>query len=244
MVICVPGGKKGLLAALDLKSGKVLWQSKTITDQAPYAAPVLAKIHDTLTIVVVTNQGIYGVLPKSGEELFRYTRNEPYDDVVISTPIVGNNRVFTSVGFGQGCDFIELVRTAGNPRISTIMSNKLVQNRDGSMVLVDNHLYGHSENQGWFCLDFTTGKLKWNDRTALERGSVAYADGKLYCLGEKGNVVLAEATPEGWSETSRFRLPKASSKRLPSGAVWTNPVIADGKLYLRDQEFLYCYAIK
>jgi outer membrane protein assembly factor BamB len=244
-LICVPGGPKGLLAALDKKTGKVLWRSKDVADQAPYSSPVLAEIGGVRQVIQVTNYGIHGVAVDDGRLLWSYRREPAYDDVVIATPIVHENYVFATVAFQQGCDLIKLAAAGKEIKVEKVFSNRSIQNRDGGVVLVDGHLYGHSENRGWFCVEFPSGKIAWTERNKLGRGSVTAAGSRLYCCAENGGaVVLLEPSPQGWSERGRFTLPKESSKRKPSGGLWTHPVIANGRLYIRDQELLFCYEIK
>lgn len=239
-LICVPGGKKGLVAALDKKTGKLLWQSAEVTDQAPYASPMVAEIEGKKQYVLPVNAGIVGISAVDGKLLWRYQREPAYDDGVIATPIVQGNVIFASVGFGQGCDLIKV----NGGKVEKVLSSKIVQNRDGGMVCLQGHVYCHSENRGWLCMELATGKILWAERNKLARGSVTAVDKHLICLGEEGTVVLLEASTQGWKEQGRFTLPGESKKRKPSGAVWTNPVIANGKLYLRDQELVYCYDLK
>ena len=244
-LICVPGGKQGLLAALDAKSGSVIWQSKEVTDQAPYSSPVAVEIGGVRQYIQVTNGGVVGVAAKDGKRLWSYRRDPAYKDVVIATPVVHDSHIFSTVGFAQGCDLIKLVPSGNEIAVEEVFSNKAVENRDGGVVLVDGYLYGHSENQGWFCMEFKTGKMMWTAKNKLGLGSVTYADGNLYCCSEKGGIVaLVEATPKGWTEKGRFKLPVESKQRRPSGGLWTHPVIANGRLYIRDQEFLFCFDLK
>ena len=244
-LICVPGGQQGLLAALDKKTGKLLWQSKEVTDQASYSSPIAADFGGIRQYIQVTNGGIVGVAAKDGKLLWNYRRDPAYRDVVVATPIVHDNHVFATVGFQQGCDLIKLVPEGTEIKVEKVFSNKSVENRDGGIVLVNGHMYGHSENRGWFCQEFKTGKLAWAERRKFERGSVTFADGHLYCCGEKsGNVLMIEATPDGWNEKARMKLPAESSLRRPSGGLWTHPVIANGKLYIRDQELVFCFELK
>ena len=92
--------------------------------------------------------------------------------------------------------------------------------------------------------DWLTGDEVWSSK-ALEKGTVTIADGLLYCLTEDNETVaLAEASPKRWEEHSRFQLTPQSEHRAQKGKVWTPPVIADGRLYLRDQENLFCYDVK
>lgn len=243
-LVIVPGGKKGLLAALNKKSGDLIWQSKEITEQASYSSPILIEVGGIKQYVQVVNAGAFGVAVNDGKLLWNYRRQPAYDDVVVATPAYSENLLFSSVGFNQGSDLVRLSAKDGGMTSEKVYSNKAVENRDGGVVLVDGHLYGHSENKGWFCQEFKTGKILWSERERLGRGSITYADGKLYCCPEKGGiVVLLEATPKGWNERGRLKLPMESKQRRPSGGMWTYPVIADGKLYLRDQELVYCYAI-
>ncbi|MCE9534374.1 MAG: PQQ-like beta-propeller repeat protein [Planctomycetes bacterium] len=244
-LVCTPGGPKGLLAALNKKTGDVIWQSKEITDQAPYSSPLAVEVGGIKQYVQVTNMGIHGIAAKDGKKLWSYIRQPAYDDVVITTPIFSDNHVFSTVGFQQGCDLVKLVPQDGAIKAEKVFSNKNVENRDGGVVLVDGHLYGHSENKGWFCQEFKTGKVVWSDRESLGRGSITYADGNLYCCSEKGGiVVIVEASPKGWNERGRLKLPAESKLRRPSGMLWTHPVISNGKLYIRDQELLYCFDLK
>ncbi|QOV89662.1 PQQ-binding-like beta-propeller repeat protein [Humisphaera borealis] len=244
-LICVPGGKKGLLAALDKKTGEVVWQSKSVTDQASYSSPIVAEVGGVRQYIQVTNAGMVGVSAKDGSKLWSYRREPAYADVVIASPIFADNHVFASVGFGQGCDLIKLVPGAAGITVETVYSKNTIQNRDGGVVLIDGRLYGHSEGRGWFCVELQTGKVAWNDRNSLARGSVTAVDGLLICCAEKGGTVaLVEATPAARNEKGRFQLPKESTFRQRSGGLWTHPVVANGKLYIRDQDLLFCYDLK
>jgi outer membrane protein assembly factor BamB len=243
-LICVPGGGRGLLAALDKKSGALLWQSKEAPEQASYSSPVVAEVGGVRQYIQVTNAGIVGIAATDGKLLWSYRREPAYDDVVIATPLVHDNHVFSTVGFQQGCDLIRLTLEGGAVKPEVVFSNKSVQNRDGGMVRVGDHLYGHSEKGGWICQEFKTGKLMWSEHDKLGRGSVISAGGNLICCAEKGGtVVLLEATARGWNERGRFKLPRESTQRRRSGGLFTHPVVANGRLYIRDQELLFCYDI-
>jgi hypothetical protein len=119
-----------------------------------------------------------------------------------------------------------------------------MENHHGGVVLVGDYLYGFSNKGGWTCQDFKTGKAVWTEKKKLGKGCLTYADRMLYLLGEAdGEVVLIEASPAGWKEHGRFKLQNQTTLRSPKGHIWTHPVIADGKLYLRDQELISCYEV-
>jgi len=244
-LLCIPGGKKGLMATLNKKTGDLIWQSKEVTDQAPYSSPILAEIGGIKQYILAINSGTIGIAAKDGKRVWSYRRQPAYDDVVVATPIVHNDFVFSTVGFGQGCDLVKLKANVGAIEATRVYSNKTIQARNGGVVLVDGHLYGYSEGRGWVCVELETGKVKWADRDSLERGSVTAVNGMLICIAEKGGVVaLVEATPAARREVGRFSLPKESTLRRPSGGLWTHAIVANGKMYVRDQEFLFCYDLK
>jgi hypothetical protein len=125
-----------------------------------------------------------------------------------------------------------------------VYQNKVMVNHHGGVVLVGDHLYGHSDDGGWKCQDFRSGKELWRHK-GVGKGAVHYADGMLYCLGEKdGSVALVKAGPERWDEKGRFKLSPQSEIRAGAGKIWTHPVVIGGKLYLRDQDLIYCYDVK
>jgi outer membrane protein assembly factor BamB len=186
-----------------------------------------------------------GVAAADGKLLWSYRRDKPYADVVIAAPVVRDGLAYATVGFGEGFDLVRLAARGGGFAAEKVAAGADVQNRDGGVVLVGGHLYGHSEKGGWVCQEFATGRVVWSERDALGRGTVSAADGRLYCCAEKGGVMaLVEPTPEGWREKGRLKLPRESRERRPSGGLWTHPVVADGRLYVRDQELLFCYDVR
>src|SRR5260370_39300820 len=86
-------------------------------------------------------------------------------------------------------------------------------------------------------MKFSTGEVVWKDRS-VGKGNVTYAEGKLYLFGETGVVGLAEATPEGYKEISRFKIPNGEF------LTWTPPVVTGGRMYLHEQDNRYCFDIQ
>lgn len=236
-VLCTPGGAKGTVAALDKLTGKVVWQSSELTEAAHYSSIVPAQINGQAQLVQRNEKSIFGLAPKDGKILWQTTF--PGRTAVIPTPIVRGNDVYVTAGYGAGS---KLVRISADNKVTEVYENKVMKNHHGGVVLVGDHVYGHNDN-GWVCQDFATGAEVWMNKS-VGKGAVSSADGMLYCLDEKtGAVVLAAASPKGWKESGRFTLDPQSKIRSPKGHVWTHPVISHGKLYLRDQELVYCYDI-
>src|SRR5262249_2450053 len=124
--------------------------------------------------------------------------------------------------------------------------NQNMVNQHGGVVRVGDHLYGYSDSKGWVCQDFNTGAIVWQHR-GFPKGSLTFADGNLYCYAEdSGTVALVEASPSGWTEKGRLTIPQRSknpSVRKGDKNVWTHPVVANGKLFLRDQELIFVYDV-
>ena len=121
-------------------------------------------------------------------------------------------------------------------KVDEVYFSKEMRNHYSSSVLVGDYLYGFS-SAILTAMKFQTGDVAWKDRS-VGKGSVTYADGLLYCMGENGTIGLVEATPTAYKEISRFDIKKGE---YPT---WTPPVIANGRMYLREQDNLYAFDIK
>lgn len=244
-VVCTPGGPQGAVAALDLATGKVLWQSKDFTEGAQYSSIVPATINGQPQYVQRTMASIVGLSPKDGALLWK--QEFPGKTAVIPTPIVKGNQIYVTAGYGVGSMSFTIDKDNKVTMLwdETSGTNKVMKNHHGGVILLGDHVYGYSDGLGWACQDLKTGAEVWSEKKALGKGAISYADGMFYLLEESsGNVVLIEASPKGWSEKSRFKLDPQTAIRSPQGRIWTHPVIANGRLYLRDQDLIHAYAVK
>lgn len=239
-LLCTPGGPQGAIAALDKRNGNVIWRSEELTEFAHYSSIVRGEFHRKPQYVQLLETRLVGVSPENGKLLWQV--EWPGNVAVIPTPIVRANHVFATSGYGAGC---MLVKVDAQNNATKVYENKRMKNQHGGVINVGNFLYGFSDDVGWLCMDLRTGEMKWRERDALGKGAIGYADGKLYCVDQTdGNVVLIDASPQGWKEHGRFTLSPQSESRKPRGGIWVHPVVVDGKLFLRDQEYLYCYDVK
>jgi outer membrane protein assembly factor BamB len=251
-LICTPGGPKGTLLALNKKTGERIWQTADWTDGAEYSSPVLATIDGVKQYVQLTQQSVAGVSAEDGKVLWKAAR--PGKTAVIPTPVVSGNLVFVTSGYEVGCDLFKATKSGDGFKAEPVYThdqNKAMANHHGGVILLDGKVYGYSggaknpskpeEQPGWTCMDLATGALIWRENKALGKGTIAYADGRLYLRGEgvKGTVVLIEASPAGFKEHGRFDPPERSKQNA-----WSHMVIAGGKLYVRDQDVLLCYDVK
>jgi outer membrane protein assembly factor BamB len=252
-VICTPGGESATLLCLDKVSGKEVWRASTKGLKAKareggfggfagkggygtagYASAVTADLGGTKQYVQYISGGVIGVDAKDGKLLWHY------DDVgggqSTLTPIIRDGSVFvsqTKMGSGRA-------KVTGSGEKFTAEQAYFVtevKNHHGGMVLVGDHVYGTSDVM-LVCLDFKTGKVVWQNRS-VGKGSICYADGHLIVRGENGTVALVEANPVEYKEKGRFSQPERSGAQA-----WPHPVVAGGKLYLRDWDRLFVYDLK
>jgi outer membrane protein assembly factor BamB len=243
LVVCTPGGKQGTLAAFDKRTGEVRWQSKDFTDDAAYSSLVVSEAGGIRQYVQRTGKSVAGVAAKDGRLLWCFPH--PANVAAIPTPIVADNYVFSTSGYGAGCVLIRLTPEGDGIRAEQVYANKEMTDHHGGVVKIGDCIYGHSDRGGWMCIDFKTGKVLWKEASKLGKGSITAADGHLFCYSESnGTIVMIEASPKGWKESGRFKIPRQTTLSRKSGHIWTHPVIANGRLYLRDQDLIFCYDVK
>ncbi len=209
---------------------------------AAYASAIAIDFEGQRQYLQLTSTALIGVSASDGKQLWRYARASNGMGINCSTPIFQDGLVFAASAYGNGGGAVKLSKDSGGAvTAAEVYFSNVMQNHHGGMIVVDGCLYGaNGGNEGGFltCLDFQTGKVLWRDRQA-PKGSLAMADGRLYLRSEQGTLILIEPSRDGLVERGRFEQPDRTS--LPA---WAHPVIANGKLYVRDQDLLLCYDIK
>ena len=233
-VVCTPGGRDGTLLALDRKTGAKLWQTRDWTDAAGYSSIIIATIHGARQYVQLTGKSVAGVEPETGRVLWKAPRQGK--TAVIPTPVVDGDIVFVTSGYGIGCNGFQITRKGSAWSAEELYANKEIANHHGGVILVDGHAYG-TTGSTFRCVELESGDGVFNERSA-GKGSILYAGGRFILRTENGAVSLIEASPEGMAEVSKFKQPDRSEHKA-----WPHPVIANGKLYLRDQDILLCYDV-
>ncbi|BCX50015.1 polyvinyl alcohol dehydrogenase [Haloferula helveola] len=241
-LVVTPGGKQGAIVAFDKKSGKELWRSKDLTEDAQYSSLVISNAGGKRQYVQLFMNKLAGVDGESGDLLWT-SEWPPGRTAVIPTPICFDDKVYMTSGYGAGCKLVEI----GADSAKDVWENKVMKNHHGGVVRVDGHVYGFSDGAGLVCQNLESGDRVWSEKgEGLQKGAVSYADGMLFGLDEHdGSVFLAEASSDGFKELGRFSLPRETKLREGTqGKVWTHPVIIGGRLYLRDQDLVFCYDVK
>ncbi len=240
VVVCTPGGADATLVALDKKTGEVIWKSPVPGgDQAAYASMIVVQLDGIRQYVQFLQKGLVGVEAKTGRFLWRYAKTAEGSPANIPTPVAQDNFIYSAAGKSGG-GLIQLKVEQDTVEATQIYFAPKLPTSIGGAVLVDGYLYG-TNGQGLLCAEFATGEVKWQER-GVGAGAVCYANGRLYVHGENGDAALVEATPDAYREKGRFT-PPAQPDRGRSKA-WAYPVVANGRLYLRDMGTMWAYEVE
>jgi len=233
-LVVMPGGKDASVVALDKMTGETLWKSEGLSDRAGYSSCIVADVDGSHLIMAFTSKAAVGLRASDGLVMWRY---EPVANKTanVATPIFHKNKVFYSSAYGTGAALLELKSEGDRITAKEVYFTREMQNHHGGVLLVDGYLYGFSGSI-LTCLEFETGKRMWRDRS-VGKGSLTFADGHLYLVGEDHKVGLAVATPEGYVERGRFSIEDYGK---PS---WAHPVVSGGHLYIRNLGTLTCYDV-
>jgi len=212
-----------------------------------YASAIPIDFGGQRQYVQFTARALVGVAANDGKFLWRYDKPANGMGLNCSTTVYQDGMVFAASAYGAGGGLVKLSQAAdGAVKAEEVYATRKMQNHHGGMILLDGCLYGaNGGNEGGYliCLDFKTGNVLWDGRDDTQhrapKGSLALADGRLYYRTEKGTILLIEPSSKEYLERGRFEQPD----RSPQPA-WAHPVIANGKLYVRDQDVLFCYDVK
>jgi outer membrane protein assembly factor BamB len=250
VVVCTPGAQRALMVALNKSNGETVWKATAPAEMrqrghggAGYSSIVIGHGAGIRQYVQLTGNGVIGVSTTDGTPLWGYDRIAN-DTANIPTPIVQGDYVLAATGYGAGAALLRLEPSANGVKVDEVYfhrGNKM-QNHHGGMVLVDGYVYlGHGHNQGMpMCVELLTGKIAWGPvrGPGEESAAVLYADGHLYFRYQNAVMALIEATPDAYRLKASFELPSHLDNS------WPHPVIANGRLYLRDQDVLMCYDLR
>ena len=234
-VIVTPGGRNAGIVALDKMTGKTIWTAKELNDDAGYASVMVVEVEGVRAYTTFTGSAAVGVRASDGKLMWRYPA-AANGTANIATPVVHQNKVFYTSDYGTGGGLVTLQAQNGELSAKEVYFTREMRNHHGGVVLVNGTMYGFSGSI-LHALDFATGKFLWRDRS-VGKGAVTYAGNRLYLLSENNVVGLAEVTPKGYVEKGRFEI---ADQGLPS---WAHPVVAGGRLYIRNQNILAAYDVR
>ena len=229
-----PGGAG--VVAFDKNNGKTVW--KASDDGASYSTPVVRTFHGRRVAVFFTKDGLLGLDPETGRELYRLPfRSRIHESVNAASPVVVGDIVFVSATYNVGS---VAVRLGAEGLQKLWQSRTAMQNHWATSIYHDGNLYGmdgrHEHGSNFRCIEFRTGNVRWTADEGLGRASFIMADGHFIALGERGDLALIEVNPTRYVEKSKVRM-----LRYPC---WTPPVLSHGFLYLRNEDTLVCLNLR
>lgn len=243
-LICTPGGPASTVVALDRTTGAKQWACAVTKESADrkrsyatagYASAIAIECGGVRQYVQFLDGGVIGVSAADGRLLWTYDR--PASATAnCSTPVFRDGIVWAASAYNTGGGAARIEKKGDGFEATELYHLKDVLNHHGGTVLVGDHLYGTGASE-LFCIEFKTGHIVWKER-GVGKGSVAVAGGMIYHRSENGPVALVEASPDGYREDGRFDQPERSAEKA-----WPYPVIAGGRLLLRDQDKLFCYDV-
>ncbi|MEI2727008.1 MAG: PQQ-binding-like beta-propeller repeat protein [Verrucomicrobiota bacterium] len=241
-LICTPGGTNATLVALNKHTGAVIWSCAVPgSDAATYSSAIVVEASGIRQYVQFLAKGLVGVDAKTGKFLWRYEKTALGSPAVILTPLAERDLIYSGA-YRAGGGLVKLGVNHGTVQPEQLYFSPKLPVGVGGVVKVGEYLYG-STGQAYLCVDFASGTVKWEDR-ALAPAASCYADGRLYLHGENGDVGLVEPTPEGYREKGRVTPPEQPKRANAMEKPWAYPVVANGRLYIRDGIKLWCYDIR
>ncbi len=230
-VVFTPGSS---VVALNKMNGATVWQTK-IKGGAHYTSLAVTEIGKIRQYLVFNDQCVAGIASRNGA--LAWTADRPGQTAIASMPAYKDGTLFVSSGYTVGHTAFKIASAGGQFQIQEAYKGKELESHHGGFVIFGEHVYGTSQ-QALTCLELKTGKLAWQSRSA-GKGSITLADGHLILRGEGGGVALVEASPTAFKEKGTFNLPKSGGE-----SAWAYPVVAAGKLFLRDWDNMVCYDLK
>jgi outer membrane protein assembly factor BamB len=203
--------------ALNKDSGEVIWESGQ--DTSGYASAVAFKYEGAKYIAMFGKDSLQIIDTSTGEVQTSYEWKTSYN-VNAADPVILGNEILITSGYGHGAALLEMTPEG----LTEIWKNKKMRSQMSGPVLVDGYLYGFDDNK-LVCLDWKTGEKKWSEKKPM-KGSLSAAGEKLIVIGEKGELLIAEATPQGYQQIS--------SAQVLDGRCWTMPILSNGRIYVRN----------
>jgi outer membrane protein assembly factor BamB len=247
-IIVTPGGEN-FMVGLDRQTGRLLWQSRDYESTSHYVSVMKGSLGGINYYVTASNKGVVAFDVSNGNMLFENVTTGN-DVATIPTPILTGDMIYHTSDYGAGNVLLKL--SAGNGTINANqiyhLDGKTMMNHHGGVVLVDQVIYGFTKANGgtWMAQDLVSGDTLWEEKIRGNKsGSIAFADGRLYCYNDgDGTVLLVEPDRGAFKPTGKLTIPQETSIPRDRGAIWSHPVIANQTLFIRDQDLLFAFDIQ
>lgn len=247
VIVQIGGDDGACVVALDKDSGRTLWQS--LDDDAAYASPIAIDQAGRRVVIVWTGERVVGLAPEDGQLLWEFPFKWERWPIGIATPVVHDDLLLISevhkgtllLRLGSDSPSVEQVwhrRDNGAPALHTLIGTPLV---------IDQHIYGVHEDGTLCCLELSSGEVVWQDDTAVPSGRWATIhmvrnQDRVWMLNERGELIIARLSPQGFDEISRAKLldPTTEQLRRRDGVTWSHPALAHRHIFARNDKELVC----
>jgi len=234
-LFCTPGGPNVSMVALNVNTGDLIWKAKSNGENSAYCSPALIKLPSRNLLVTHTNSSIIGVDAENGNVLWSFDHPNKYS-IHPNTPLYHEGYLYCLSGYGKGGVMLDLADDGSS--VTEVWRNETLDNQMGGIVLYEGKIYGSGQNnREWFCLDWKTGETLYSSKM-LGRGNVIFADGKLYCYADTGEVALVDISNGSFEKVSSFRVPYGEKQH------WAHLAINKQRMYVRHGSSLMVYSIK
>jgi outer membrane protein assembly factor BamB len=240
-LVVTPGGAQATLVALNKQTGETIWKSAVPGgDDAAYASVIVVEAGGHKQYVQFLARGLVGVDAKTGQFLWRYDATGK-GNTNIPSPVASRGYIYSSQSRGPGA-LVRLTAAGQGVAAEQVYLERGLPNGGGGSVVIGATHYGTGD-EGLVAADWVTGKVIWQN-AGTGGGAILHAENRLYIHGENGEVILAEVTPEAYREEGRFMPPDRPKRtRAAMEKAWAYPVLANGRLYIRELDSLWCYDV-
>ncbi|MGE3181350.1 MAG: PQQ-binding-like beta-propeller repeat protein [Phycisphaerae bacterium] len=222
------GKEQGGLVAYDKNTGEKIWQASD--DIAGYATPYPFDFEGTRYVAGFLGNSAIVVNADDGEEAWG-TRWQTMFSVNAAAPIFHEGQLFLSSGYRHGCALYDLRKKSdGTLEAREVWDSKMLRNKFQSAMLIDGALYSGDE-KGIQCVDFATGKRIWTV-PRKQHSTMLAADDHLIVLTEDGELMITPISKRGFDPVTK--------QKVLDDRCWTVPVLANGKLYVRNLTKVVC----
>jgi outer membrane protein assembly factor BamB len=240
-VIVTPGGPKAGMVALNPETGETVWVCAELGDPSGYCSPILIERGGRKIIAQLMGPTFVGIEASTGKLLWRETRKPaPSYGIQAVSPVYADGRFYITCGYGgERGEMFQL--SEDGTGVKSVWRDAQLDCHHGGLVLLNGLIYGAADGNNrnqWMCLKLETGEVVAKTN-AVGKGSLVFADGMLYTLGEKGMMGLVDPDANNFHMVSSFKIPAGGS-----GPHWAHPSIANGRLYIRHGTRLFAYDIK
>lgn len=234
-IYCTPGASDVSIAVLNRHTGATVKKININGETSTYCAPHIINHNGRRILVTMLAKSIVGVDVKTFSPLFQAEHETSYN-INPNTPLYHDGFIYSVSGYGTGGQLFKL--SDDGSKITKVWKDEELDSQMGASILVDGYLYGSGhKNRNWKCIDFKTGKMKYESRELGRKGNIIYADGMLYLYSEKGDIALVKPNPNKFEVVSSFKLDQGT------GEHWAHPVINEGRMYVRHGNILNIYDI-